>query len=100
VTRHARMALWAAAFTALLFVVLFMGHYTWVEDIGFAGLMPGLAVTELLRIRGGTDAFPMPFGYTFAFTFLIYWLLFEIGYPVWRTIDNWIGRTIDKWIGD
>lgn len=85
---HARRALWAAAFTALLAVLMLKAPFRWVDTVVLTALMPALLITNLLGIRGGTDAFPMNFRYTFAFTFVIYWLLFEIGHAVRRALTR------------
>jgi hypothetical protein len=90
------MASWAAAFTALLFVVFVIQVRVptlpnWFHTSDLL-LLPGLMLAALLGLKGGTDAFNVNPLYAFPFFFLIYWLLLEIGYAVWRAISKWIAE--------
>lgn len=88
---HVRHALFAAAFTALLFVVFGIQVRVPTRSIFTlivpSLLFPGFLAAALFGLKGGTDGAPS-FMYAFPFSFLIYWLLFELGHIVWRLLSR------------
>ena len=87
---HARSGLWAAVFTGLLFLVFFIplrppASWTWATQFISVLILPGMFAAAFLGLSGGTDGAPSML-YVFALTFVICWVLFDLGHTILRKL--------------